>query len=728
MNKVKPFKIYKPPYLPTVEDTKQDKDKSLKKWFLFPDSLPSSRFTGYQTRDNKTQNRGAFVIGQNVAMSLAQTPTVRAGVDLIGTDSGDSLQVNRAWVYETRDGVQIELKAFDTKIFYRIQGVMTSFQLLKGGFTANQNWGYGNISTELDATGATNFCNGVDNWFKYTGAFATFASNTVDTLTVQGSTSLINQYFRPEGTIIINGVEVTYTELNGNTFEGCSAIPASAVGDVLTQSPTPIDGSYLFQTWNPIFVEYASDDGMNVITFTGSAANFPAAGTIRYKGIDITYAAINGQTFTGCSAVPVAPTVGDILALKPGGTIGNLSGFKSSVIMANNGRLHARQETKKSVWNYSVLDNPYDFSTTGSLDTDAGAKEIEFGGSIVAYGSLLQHAVGFKPRLIKTLDFIQSGTRIDVPDWNVMVSTDDKGTTLGAMNQKSTFSTPLGLVFVTPDKRMVLLTSITANTQPQYLFLSDPIQQVFVNGVHDTGAGICLDNDIWYSFKQNAQSTFNDVVLHGNMLRQTPDNYGRSLPIQWDTPTIGWQVADWTIVFNQTTGLNELHWHSSINSNSYVVTPANKSDLDNSFTTIVRTWAEIFGYPQQQKKIDYCFVEIEMLENSVVQGTLLYDEDGVTGQYTYNLLGSSQNSFGTSFFNPFGASPFGYEEIGDSPGSTALTVYRFWLEIDPNISFFNLSFQLGGNTQNNDYNLVRLGYRLFQVYEDVARFYKTATN
>lgn len=725
-----PFKNQNLPPIP--------KGKSMEKWVIFPDSLQNQRFTGYQTRDNKSQNRGAFVIGQNTKMTLAQTPSPRDGTQIIGAEATNDTPIMRAWIYETRDGIQFEIKAYDTFLYYLIMGVTDDYKLLKGGFTSGLEFGYGNISRSTDIAGATIFCNGTDNWYKFTGAYGMYLSdNGIDEITLQGATNLILLYFRPEGTVTINGTEITYTEINGTTLKGCNAVPVGAVsGDIVVQTPTPVDGSYIYQVWGGTYATYLSDNGMNEITVEGSVSlanlGFPTSGTIRFNGTDISYTGLTAQTFTGCSGVPTAPDVGDVLALKPTGSIPGLQNYKSQVAMAHDGRLHARQETKKSVWNYSVLDNPYDFTTVGSSDTNAGSKEVEFGGPIVAFGKLNKTAIAEKNRMVKLLDFIQVGDRVDSPDYKTLVSVDDKGTTLGAVNQKSTFSTPLGLVFTTPDKRMVLLTGITANSQPQYLFLSDPIQQVFQQGIHDDATGICQDNEIWYSFKQDVNSTFNDVEIHGNMLRQTVDNFGRAIPIQWDTPTIGKNVKDYTIVYNPATGKNELHFHSSINSNSYKVI---SDKVDNStngsvpFTTIVRTWEETFGVSERQKRLDYCFVEIKMLQNTELIGTLLYDEDGVSGQSSYTLSGTmTKNEFGSSPFNPFGASAYGWQKIGSNPNEASLQLFRFWLEINPNIPFFNISFQLSGDTENNDFEMIRIGYRLAEVLEDVNLGLKIGIN
>lgn len=629
-----------------------DASNNLQKWFIFPDQLPNQRFTGYQTRDNLSQNRGAFVVGQNVKMTLAQSPAPRDGYEVVGTEQSNATPVTRAWVYETRNGDQFEIKTYDTGVYYYLVGVSTEYALLKGGFTANLDFGYGNIGKSSDATSHTIFSNGTDGVYRFNGAYATVSGTTVNTISIATSTwTALGFYSTNTRSVIINGAEYAYTGGEGTTtLTGVTPDPTGLVnaGDLAVQSPQKLDGS---------------------------------------------------------------------------GTLPDFSSIQGQVIMAHDGRLHMRSEAKKSIWQYSKLDDPFNF-TTGSSDGDGGAKEVEFGGPIVAFGKINKTAEAFKSRMVKLLDFIQVGARIDSPRYQTLVSVDDKGTTLGATNQKSTFSAPSGLIFVTPDKRMVLLTGVTANNEPQYVFLSDPIQQVFQQGVHDTGTGICVDNEIWYSFKQNINSTFNDVEIHGNMLRQTFDNYNRPLPIQWDTPTIGKFVSDYTVIYNGATGKNEIHWHSAINSNTYRTIP-DKTDNTTAFTTIVRTWQETFGVQNQQKRIDRCFVEIFMLENTELEIAILYDEDGITGRQLYTIKGSSiVNSFGTSPFNPHGASPFGWQRIGSNPDESALALYRFDLEINPNIYFFNISMQISGGTENNNYELVRFGYRLMEVTDDIDLRYK----
>lgn len=488
------------------------------------------------------------------------------------------------------------------------------------------------------------------------------------------------------------------------------------------------DSNYKF---SGAYGTYLSDNASNTITLAGSTTlanlGFTATGSITINSDIITYTGLSAQTFTGCSAVPTTPTVGDVVIQVPIAVTG-LASLLSSVLMAHDGRLHARLDTKKSIWNYSKLDDPFDF-TTGASDADGGSKEVEFGGSIVAFGKLNKTALCFKKNIIKLLDFNQVGARLDSPVYKTLVSVDDKGTSLGATNQKSTFSTPLGQVFVTPDKRMVLLTGVTANNEPQYLFLSDPIQPAFTNGVHDTAVGICVDNVIYYAFKQNTDSTYNDTVLRGDLTRQTVTSDGKIIPIMWDTPYIGWNVSDFTVIYNSTLKRNEIHWHSAINSSTYKIIDS-KSDATSPFTSTIRTWSENFGKAYLQKKIDYAYIEIKMSENTEVTATLLYDEDGVTGREEYVLKAASDTAykFDSTIYNPFGASEFGSQKIGSNPLSSALKKYRYFIETPNNLYFFNLSLQLSTSSDGADIQLIRHGFRLTEILEESDRVYKKGAN
>lgn len=623
--------------------------KTLNKWIIFPDQLSTGKFRGFENRDDPTQTAGGFVLGQNVKFGGASQPSTRDGSEVIGTRATDTTPVQRAWVFRRRDNTQIELKAYNTGLYAWVQGISTEFAMLKGSFTAAQEFGFANIGQSDQTFNWLFLCNGTENPFRWTGAYAQYASdNGVNQITVGGSTTLSNRGFTATGTIIINATEITYTGLSGQTFTGCSAVPAApSVDDMIFQTPVELTG------------------------------------------------VVGGGTDPG----------------------------KFVIAMAHDGRLHYRDESKKSVWVYSMLDNPDDI-TPGSTDGDGGTKEVEFGGSITAFGKLNQTMLCFKQNIIKALDFVQGSTRIDVPRYTTLVSADDKSTTIGAINARSTFSTPYGMVFVTPDKRLLLLTGVTQNNEPEYLVLSDPIQPIFTAGLHDDATGICVDNVIYYAFKSDLNATCNDTVLRGDMTRRSVDRDGKVLPVQWDTPAVGWNVKDWTTIYNSTTGENEVHWHSSTNSNTYKVLTDQKSDDTNPYTSIVRTHAEVFGVPDKQKRVDYVFVELKMSENTEITATVLYDENGVTQQIERTLSGSSANhKFTDIVYNPFGASSFGSQVFGSNAAANDLPRYRFVIELPYNAYFFNVSLQLSAENAGQNFELIRYGWRLVEVVDKNDQLY-----
>jgi len=678
------------------------------KWVIFPDSLPTQKFIGFQDRDNETILKGAFVLGQNVMFGGDSLPTLRQGFEVIGTEATNATPVQRAWIFETPSGDVFELKAYDTGLYYWLVGVSTEYALLKGGFTAAQEFGFGNIG-QIGVDFYTWFCNGVEPWYQFNGANTTIASVTSNTITKNGTDAWEDTGFYNSGTrsIIIKGVEYSYTGGDSSTtLTGVSPDPTGIVlaNDLAVQSPRQPS----FYVTLPFKAASTGAFDVGEIVTGGSSSATGIVRTVDPYGLFIVVQPTSGTFQGGETVTGGTSSATGVLLDYFDQTVGPPI---SNIIMAHDGRLHT---TDGSLWDYSHLNDPSDW-TTGNLDGDGGSKDIEFSGSLVSFGKLNKSILAYKNRLIKILQFTQNASRVDVPFYQTLIPADDKGTTLGAINQRSTFSTPKGLVFITPDKRMVLLTGITANDEPEYMFLSDPIQPIFVRGVHDDASGICVDNVIYYSFKQDENSTYNDVVLRGDMTRQSYDKNGVLIPIQWDVPTVGWNVKDWTAIFNQGTGETVIHWHSSTNSNSYAVS-VNKTDNNQSFTAIIRSWFETFDYPQFQKTMDYAYLEIEMNPNTQGLVTFLYDENGFTQTQEYTISGDdAANRFDRTDYNPFGANPFGYEKFGSNGLNESMGVYRYIFEVDPNVYFFNLAMQFGVENENNDFRIVRFGFHIKEV-------------
>ena len=637
-----------PPGFPQpVSPLRNDPSKNVGQWTTFPDQLPGARFNGFMNRDNESLLRGSFVVGQNIQFSGDFQPAIRQGYELLGTEQADANEVLRAWVFETRAGDVFELKQDAAgKVWFWLRGTSTDWKTLLTGLTADLACDFANIGKAANATTHVYFNNGTDSFYRFSGAYATVASVTANTITKSGSSTWTAEGFYSTGTrsVRIEGADYTYTGGEGTTtLTGVSPDPSAAgvvAGNLAVQSPQVVSG---------------------------------------------------------------------------------LSSHLSNVLMAHDGRLHARLGTKKSIWEYSKLDDPEDF-TTGSVDGDGGQKEVEFGGPITAFGKINKTAVAFKKRLIKILSFNQFGSRLDSPFYQTLTSSDDRSTTLGAINNKSVCSTPFGLVFITPDKRLVLLTGVTANNEPQYIVLSDPIQPIFDNGDFANAAVICAENILWVSFKETVSSDSNDTVMRADLTRQTLMPDGKTIPCMWDAPTVGWNVNDWTVVYNSSTGKYDVHFHSSLSSNSYRII-ADPTDNTSSMTAIARSWAENFGMPSMQKRIDWLYIEVKMSVNTELTGTLLYDENGVTQQYEFTLDGdSADNRFTNTEYNPFGASAFGTQKFGSNSAVDDVDLYRFYIHLNRIPPFYNISLQLSSDADGQIWQLVRFGYRIAEVLKEPDNF------
>jgi hypothetical protein len=478
--------------------------------------------------------------------------------------------------------------------------------------------------------------------------------------------------------------------------------------------------------WTGVYAALQSTTLNTIVTSASSLANldFPATGNVVINGNTYAYTGLTGGTFTGVTGDPSGEAAGSLVIASPieltGAVSGGVDPAKFKVAMAHDGRLHLRRENRKSVWDYSNLDNPDDF-TTGSADGKGGSKEVEFSGPITAFAKLNKTILCLKKRVIKVLKFNQVGTRLDSPVYETLVSVDDKSTTLGAVNDSSTFSTPVGVVFVTPDKKMVLLTGITQNNEPQYLYLSKPIQSIFDLGNHDEGSGLCVNNKIYYTFKQDENSEANDTVIIGDLEAKSTDQDGNIIPIRWDTPSVGWNVAHFTAVESANGKKMEVHWHSSLNSNSYRIINE-KVDSGVSFTHTLRSWNESFDMPFLKKRMDLAYLELDMLENTKLTVTILYDIDGNSGRAEYPIRGTDtihQRQGAT--YNVFGASAFGSQKIGSNPQQNEMKRYVYYLDVNPNIAFFTVSLQISGEEQNNDFKLIRFGYRMCDLITEPDR-------
>lgn len=188
----------------------------------------TAEFPGYfSKKDISKVPLGALVSpSKNVIINDREKVSTRLGYVYDDTLASDMTPVESSYEWTNSGGVEIPLKAFDDTLQYRsTAGVWKD---LLDGFTSVAF----KFATWWDASEAKDlllFCNGTTSVWQWTGAVATFASATTNTITVQGSLSTAElRFLVGGGSVDIEGTTYAYTGLSGQTLTGVTPDPTSA--------------------------------------------------------------------------------------------------------------------------------------------------------------------------------------------------------------------------------------------------------------------------------------------------------------------------------------------------------------------------------------------------------------------------------------------------------------------------------------------------------------------
>lgn len=197
-----------------------------------------TQFSGYQhKRDVTNMAPGVLVVGsQNVLSTDGDRIASRKGYTLTGAANASLYPIVSSYEWMTHRGTELALRSWNDRIEF-LYG--TTWYTLATGFTSVAfNWAEFWDTTEVQDL--LLFVNGTSNIYSWSGAYATFASATAATVTLQGTTTWAESGFLVAGTrqIIIGGVTATYTGGEGTTtLTGVSVdFSATAVGTLIYQA------------------------------------------------------------------------------------------------------------------------------------------------------------------------------------------------------------------------------------------------------------------------------------------------------------------------------------------------------------------------------------------------------------------------------------------------------------------------------------------------------------
>lgn len=193
----------------------------------------SSRFNlvaayhGYQNKIDITNiEAGVLVTGsQNVISTDGARVALRKGYTLDGAANASLFPIVSSYEWTNHMGNEWAVRSWDNRLEVRYNG---QWYLLKTFGISGSGQVDFNFAEWWDATNIQDLLlmvNGSSNIYDWTGAVATFASATVNTITKQGSDTWLASGFVNSGTrtVVINGVEATYTGgENTTTLTGVS--------------------------------------------------------------------------------------------------------------------------------------------------------------------------------------------------------------------------------------------------------------------------------------------------------------------------------------------------------------------------------------------------------------------------------------------------------------------------------------------------------------------------
>lgn len=143
------------------------------------------------------------------------------------TDSGKILNT---YVHRKRDGTEIPLRVRDDGTNSHLEvynDVLDKWETLLPNLTAGRKMAF--ASYNITIQDRLYMCNGIENFSKWTCGYGTIASNTSTTITLNArgdaDTAEKQGFSSSGGTVIVDGVEYTYTGTSGLQLTGLSGLP-----------------------------------------------------------------------------------------------------------------------------------------------------------------------------------------------------------------------------------------------------------------------------------------------------------------------------------------------------------------------------------------------------------------------------------------------------------------------------------------------------------------------
>lgn len=436
--------------------------------------------------------------------------------------------------------------------------------------------------------------------------------------------------------------------------------------------------------------------GDATITVDDIAGFKTGSSTIIYCGVEQAVDSISGTTInlTGTSTIACADNKAISEAVET-----YASNPKGNIYLVDSNRLFISgvASTTQAIF-FSEYGDATTYLTTlvtDSTDTSAGVFNLgEGGGGVIDMAADESSIYFFKQSTIRKATLSDT-----IYTLGVLKPFDGKGQTVGLANGSRSFTGGNGIFFATADNQLMDLTRVETVDYPQVLPISDVIEPTVANLSLDAQRGIVFRDRAYFTVKANSDSMTNDTVLVWNIKEK-----------QWDSPIVGWNVADFVVYDDGTS--EELYFGDAISPNLYkVIDEARDGEFE-----VVANWRSkqfSFGDPSVQKQMVDVYIEGYISQNTTLKVSLLSDEDGYTQTFTHDIVGTDDNIiYDSTTFNAIGLSPFGTERFGSQEDISGKKKFRVYLGRDFRpLPFYNAQIEFASDGESQSWEVINYAFK-----------------
>jgi len=204
----------------------------------------TEEYLGYISKPELTNTKSGYLApgSINVIIDWSGIIGTRAGFVRLGRVASGSNGVDDAFDWDTSKGFYHLLRKYDGVVEFLYND---EWYPIISGLTNSKIAGFTTVYDNTNKVTKCIFIVGDTNIYEWTGGFATVASNTANTITMQQAGTWGGRGFLTTGSVRINGVDYAYTGGTATqTITGLSGLPALPVGTMVTMkvgsTPNPV--------------------------------------------------------------------------------------------------------------------------------------------------------------------------------------------------------------------------------------------------------------------------------------------------------------------------------------------------------------------------------------------------------------------------------------------------------------------------------------------------------